>query len=85
MGGDVREAPHDLMTAISHANTILDWFENLPSDEQPPTWMWPFPDELKEWFDEVKIAREQKYGRSDDGDGWAESGSIIENEWSYDD
>lgn len=27
-------------------------------DDIPPEWMWPFEDELSEWFDEVRAARE---------------------------
>lgn len=49
--------PLDLVRAIAHANKILDWHENLKTEDIPPEWMWPFDKELKEWFDEIK--REQ--------------------------
>lgn len=28
----------------------------------PPEWMWAFPKELEEWFEEIKAIREAKYG-----------------------
>lgn len=49
--------PLDLLRAISHANKILDWHENLVTDEIPPEWMWPFDDPLNEWFDDIKRDR----------------------------
>lgn len=59
------DASYELNMAIQHANAILSWFENLPSDEQPPTWMWPFSDEISEHFDAVKRDRESRYGGGD--------------------
>jgi hypothetical protein len=70
---NILELPFDLLTAFQHASTILNWFENVPQEEQPPDWMWPFPDEVSQWFDEVKLAREQKYSNDADGgdlDDW---------------
>ncbi len=32
------------------------------SAEIPPSWMWPFPEELELWFDEVRAAQKAKYG-----------------------
>lgn len=37
---------------------ILGWQENLPSDDMPPSWMWPFDDPLERWFDDLKAKRE---------------------------
>ena len=64
----VMDIPWDLARAIEHAHRILGWQENLSSDEQPPQWMWAHEDELKEWFDEVRIAREEKWGTGGDDD-----------------
>lgn len=36
----------------------MSWFENILPAEIPPEWMWPFPEELDTWWDEVKQARE---------------------------
>jgi hypothetical protein len=67
------EVPSDLMTAIEFANTCLSWQSNLTSEEIPPRWMWPFNDEMEEWFEEVDFQRKQKYGGGDSsGDQWAE-------------
>lgn len=43
----------------------------------PPEWMWPFPDELELWFEDVKQARKEKYGPggADDSD----DDDMIEN------
>lgn len=50
------------MYSVQHANRVLDWQENLSGDELPPSWMWPFEDELDIWFDGVDRARKEKYG-----------------------
>lgn len=60
--------PHELVMAISHAHRILDWQENLSSDEVPPSWMWPFEDELEIWFDQVEEKRSERYGNRGDND-----------------
>jgi hypothetical protein len=48
--------------AIEHAHRILDWQDNLSSDEIPPSWMWIFEEELEIWFQEVEEKRKEKYG-----------------------
>lgn len=81
-GDDLLDSSFEIIAAIQHANTILTWHENLPEEEMPPEWMWPFPDELEEHFAEVKWARKQKYnGSGGDDDDWG----MVENEWSHDD
>jgi hypothetical protein len=80
---DLREMPFDLMTAFQHASTILGWFENIPLEEQPPDWMWPFTDEVSQWFDEVKLARRQESGL-DDGEGSLDEWSAMSNEFAED-
>ena len=62
----VEDIPWDLARAIEHANRVLNWQKNLSPDEQPPTWMWPHEHELKEWFDEVRAVREEKWGGGGD-------------------
>lgn len=52
--------------AVEHASRVCDWQENLQQDEMPPEWMWPFSDELDEWFEEVDRRRKEKYGSRDD-------------------
>lgn len=76
------EVPSDLFLAIQHANGILNWFENLSRDEQPPEWMWPFADEIEKWFREVELARKEKYGGggSHQDYDWDNSGA-MENTW----
>lgn len=53
----IEDVPLDLMRAISHANKILDWYENLMEKDIPPEWMWGFDDLLNDWFEEVKAKR----------------------------
>lgn len=44
----------------------------------PPEWMWPFPEDLKLWFEDVQAAREERAkGGSDSGD---DDGDMVENE-----
>lgn len=52
----IEDVPLDLLRTISHANKVLDWHENLSSDDIPPEWMWPFDDLLEEWFEDVKAS-----------------------------
>lgn len=69
----------ELFTAFQHASLILAWQENLESHEVPPEWMWPFGDELAEWFEEVRLVREAKFGGSSDG---RDEVPMVENELS---
>lgn len=59
----------DLEFAVEHASTIIGWQHNLSKDEMPPRWMWPFPDELEIWFEEVEANRDQKFGGGDANNG----------------
>lgn len=45
--------------ALSHADQVVSWQqnENITSEEMPPQWMWPFPEELDVWFQQVIEAR----------------------------
>ena len=52
----IEEVPVDLLRAISHANKILDWYENLSEKDIPPEWMWGIDSELEVWFEEVKAS-----------------------------
>lgn len=69
----IDRAPHDLVVAIEHASKVCDWQENLLSEEVPPSWMWPFDEELVEWFEAIDEKRKDRYGGGDDsssgGDG----------------
>jgi len=72
------EAPWELVTAIGHSNMIISWMENLEPEEMPPRWMLPFPDELDEWFSEVELARQAKYGTGSDDSDYSD---MEVNEW----
>ncbi len=63
---------------IGHAQTVISWQENLPSDEMPPEWMWPFDKEIEAWFQEVKRARDEKYGGG--SDSREDPGDMMEND-----
>jgi hypothetical protein len=60
-----------------HVDRILNWQENLASEEMPPAWMWSLDDDLEDWFDRVKADRDEKYGRNS-SDDWGG----IKNEWA---
>lgn len=83
---NILDMPWDLMSAIRHANTILDWHENLPEDETPPKWMWRFDDELDGWFEKVKEEREAKFsggsGATDDDMGVEDGEVAVKNEYA---
>lgn len=65
----IEEVPNDLLTAITHANRVLYWQENLDADEMPPQWMQPFDSELAGWFERITEERAQSHGASGDGGG----------------
>jgi hypothetical protein len=50
------------VSAIAHANRVIDWQENLTSEEMPPQWMWPFEDDLEIWFEDVEQKRKERFG-----------------------
>lgn len=75
----VEDLPADLASALSHAYLILSWQENLPEDEIPPRWMWHLDWELERHFEEVEIARRQKYGTASD-DGELEGPNVLVND-----
>lgn len=59
LGEDTLETiPFELFLAIQHASTVINWQENMVRKEMPPSWMWPFPDELEIWFEDIETARE---------------------------
>lgn len=62
----IEEVPVDLLRAISHADKILDWHENLMEKDIPPEYMWPFDDALTEWFEDIKAAHESGGDQPDD-------------------
>jgi hypothetical protein len=48
------------------------------ADECPPSWMWPFEEELEIWFEEVDSKRKERYGGTDASEG--ESVPMMSNE-----
>jgi hypothetical protein len=57
------DAPADLVLAIEHSQSIIGWQRNLPSDDMPPRWMWPFVDHLNDWFEVLAIKRDEESGK----------------------
>lgn len=76
----MEDVPIDLTRAVEHAFKILDWHENLLSEEIPPQWMWHLDDELEHWFDAVKKQRDEKYGGNNNSD--ESGGEVMENEYA---
>lgn len=58
---------------------VLTWYENRPSKEVPPQWMWPFDEELEAWF--KRVDEEKKAGnKSSSGSDGSESAPMVQNE-----
>lgn len=47
------------MVAVQQANTVLSWHEVLLREDVPPRWMWHLPDELEDWFEEVRARHDR--------------------------
>lgn len=67
------------MSAISHAAMILNWFENLLENEQPPRWMWALDEDLAQHFERVKADRDSGMDSDPGGDG-----PMMQNEYARD-
>lgn len=61
---DILQAPWPLQTAISHALSILSWYE-LPEEDRPSEEIWLNPEKLEIHFEDIKDRRERE---SRDGD-----------------
>lgn len=46
-----------MVYAINQGLAVLSWFENLPSNEQPPRHIWWSDELLDEWFEKVRSER----------------------------
>jgi hypothetical protein len=68
--------------AISHANRILYWQENLDEDEMPPQWMFPYDEPLNAHFEKLSEARKEKYGGSSGGMTAEEEAGMLGNDLS---
>jgi hypothetical protein len=68
-----------LSGALDHAFKILSWYENLTSEEIPPSWMWELDWELEDWFFEVDLHRQGKFK---DGEDNREQVEMMSNEFS---
>lgn len=67
--------------ALEQAQRVLNWQENLMEEEMPPAWMWPFDQQLEEWFEEVERKRKSKYGADSDDDD-EPMGDMMQNEFA---
>lgn len=64
----VEDIPQDLMLAIEHAQRIISWQENMVEDEMPERWKWHLDHEIKDHFERVAAARDEKYGTKSGSD-----------------
>lgn len=37
------------------------------AEDMPPAWMWPLPEALDDWFEEVAARHKEQYGGGDSG------------------
>lgn len=73
----IEDIPNDLAVAFAHAAQVIRWEQTLDKGEMPPEWMWPFPDDLNLWFEDVQAARDERASpNSDAGD----DGDMVEND-----
>lgn len=62
----VRDLPFPVFDAVRRAMLFIS-FDELPSDERPPRAIWLNQEALNEHFDQVRLAREEKYGDGSSG------------------
>lgn len=55
--------------AIEQGLTVLTWYENLPSEEVPPEYLWEDSAGLEMWWASVEEKREDGTSTSRDEDG----------------
>lgn len=58
---------------------VLGWYENLPKEEIPPHWMWPFDKELEAWFKRVDEKRKAGRGKPSGSDS-SDEAPMVQNE-----
>ena len=80
--GPIHEAPHDLVSAVNEALSVISWHENLPEDEQPPRSIWWSGELLDKWFKGVRERREERYGSKKHRSSYADADDVpmMENE-----
>ena len=66
--------------AVSEALQVLNWWE-LPEEEQPPPEIWGVDTMLKQWWADVKLRRDEKYGTAG-SDGPDEVVPQTQNEYA---
>lgn len=64
-GLTVETMTFDFQIAVDHAFRVISWLDNLPEDEMPPEWMWPYDNLINEWFERVKANRKDGRDSSD--------------------
>lgn len=74
--------PADLLHAIEHANRVLDWQENLSTEEMPPEWMWTLDEEVVTWMEQVNEDRKERYGGGSSRDDDTDGGPMMSNDLS---
>lgn len=75
----IEDVPNDLIKAVQHAFRVMNWHENLPGDEIPPAWMWPFDELLDDWFEQVEADRKAKWDNPGSQD---EEADMMDNEYA---
>lgn len=81
----IEDVPWFLMVAIEHALTIISWHENLPSDEQPPEYLWEDSEGLEWWWATVEDKRNDGVSTSRGPTDQAHDdpeGQLTENEYA---
>jgi hypothetical protein len=59
--GHLGDAPYTLHRAIVDGLRALS-YEEFPIDERPPRRIWSDGDRLRDWWAQVEVARQEKYG-----------------------
>lgn len=58
-----------MQVSIEQGLKILSWFENHPSNEVPPEYMWDDDEAVEKWFNVIQNNKDNGYPTGEDEDG----------------
>lgn len=80
-GTNASTTSDEFLSVYAHTLNILGWFENVPSSDIPPAWMWHLDWELEKHWELVNANRAHNNGDSSHGGYNKESENLLFDDW----